>query len=232
MLAAKTENKRMGWNVEKDVLHNSPISGADCEPLIQLIQPIDSAGGSDGSQQRIGDRINPKSLRVTGVLSFNKDSGPSNIPVYVRVIIAAQKDIKNGNSVLNGNVATSALLHPGILGADETAFNGNTVDITYPINKNKFRVYMDKTFMLCSGNWGGAPSTVEELPHYQKRWSYTFKSSQLPASLTFDSAAGNWPNNFAPFVAIGYAYSNGTGPDSAQQKIYSNVTSILDFEDP
>lgn len=230
MLAKNIENKRIGFNVEKDVLHNSGIGGGDCEALIGQIQPIGSAGGANSSQMRIGDRIKPKSLTVEGILSFNKDSIMQNVPVYVRVLILSQKDIKNGNAITNlGQVQTSVLLHPGILGADEVPFNGNTVEITYPVNKNKFRVYMDRTFMLSSGDVGTVTGPNEERPHSQKRWSYTFK--KLPSSLTFDGSDGNWPNNFAPFVAIGYSYCNGTSPDVAGQHVYSSVTSILDFED-
>ena len=232
MLAKNIENKRMGFNVEANVLHNSGIGPGDCEALIGQIQPIGSAGGANSSQMRIGDRIKPKSLTVKGILSFNRASAMTNVPIYVRVIIASQKDIKNGNAITNSNqVATSALLHPGILGADEVPFNGNTLEVTYPINKNKFRVYMDKTFMLSSGDVTLTSYPPDERPHAQKRWSYTFTEKQLPAALTFDSVAGNWPNNFAPFVAIGYAYCDGTGPDTAGQHLYSTVTSTFDFED-
>jgi len=219
----------IGWEVESNVNHNSAISGADCEPIVQQIVPIDSATGNT-SGQRMGDRISPKSLVVKGVVSFRPDTCTTSQPLYVRVVIAAQKSIKVGSQVLSGSVDTNRLLRPGFagVGTDQVPFNGNTPEINYPINKDLFRVYYDKVFQLgtgipSSGGYGDTP-----FPQYAKRWSYRFK--ELPSALTFDEGNGDWANNFAPFVAIGYSYTDGTAPDLIT-RLVSNTTSFLTFED-
>jgi len=230
MLARNMENKMIGWQVENKVNHNSAISGADCEPLVQQIIPIDSATGNTSSQ-RMGDRITPKSLVVKGVVSFRPDTCTTSQPIYVRVVIAAQKSIKVGSQVLAGNVDTNRLLRPGFPGSTtsgQVAFAGNTPEVGYPINKDLFHVYMDKVIQLgtgipSSGGYGDTP-----FPQYAKRWSYRFK--KMPTALTYDDGNGNWANNFAPFVAIGYAYTDGTAPDTIT-RIVSYVTSFLEFED-
>jgi len=226
MISRKAENKVIGNKVEDGVAHNSAIGSADCYPLIPEILPIDSASGSTATQ-RIGDRITPKSLTVRGVLSINPEQGTNDLgDFYARIIIATQKDIKVGSGV-TGHVDTGALLRPGFgtPGNDQVQFQGNTLELTYPINRDKFHVYMDKvvkfkmTKSLSQDTWDG----------YSYRWSYTFK--KLPASLTFDEGNGNWPNNFAPFVCLGYAYSDGKSPDTIQLKLLANTFSQLSFED-
>lgn len=230
VFAHNTENKMIGWEVEKDVQHNSAISGADCEPLVQQIVQIDSATGNT-AQQRMGDRVKPKSLTVKGVLSLQPTTSTTCQPVYVRVVIAAQKSIKVGSAVLAGNVDTNRLLKPGFagVGTDQVPFAGNTAELNYPINKDLFRVYMDRVFQIGSGIPGSGGYPESPYPDYCKRWSYTFK--QMPTALTWDEGNGDWPNNFAPFVAIGYAYSDGTSPDVITTRIISNTTSFFTYED-
>lgn len=227
MIDRNTEEKIAGSLVELDVPHNSPIGAADCEPLIREIRPLDTAAGNT-SCQRVGDKIKPKSLTVKGVLSINPDQGTdSRGDLYARVIIATQKDIKVGSRVDTGAVDAGSLLRPGFdgVGVDQVAFTGLTQDLNSPINRNKFHVYYDKVFKFSLTRALGSDAWT----NYSHRWSYTFK--KLPATLTFDEGNGNWVNNFAPFVAIGYAYSDGSAPDTVQTKLISNTYAQLTFED-
>jgi len=222
-IARNTENKLVGWKVEGNVNHNSAISAADCLPVIGLI----TQGTS--SQERIGDRIRPKRLKVSGVLSLATTGNNTSQNLYARIVILSQKDIRVGSTVLGGAVDTAHLLRPGYLSADQKSFDGLTMDLNEPVNRDKFRVYMDKVVKIVpiytlTANQGTSP-----LPQISYRWSYTFK--QLPAALTWDDGNGDWANNFAPFLGIGYAYSDGTSPDVVSTKLISNVNAMLEFED-
>jgi len=221
MISKGAENKIIGNKVEDGVTHNSAIGSADCYPLVPEIAQGVTA------MNRIGDRVTPKRLKVSGVLSINPEQGTNDLgDFYARIVIATQKDIKVGSGV-TGHVDTGALLRPGFdtAGNDQVPFLGNTMELNYPINKDKFHVYLDKvvkfkmTKSLSQDTWDA----------YSYRWSYTFK--KLPASLTFDEGNGNWPNNFAPFIALGYAYSDGKSPDTIQLKLIHNCFSQLSFED-
>jgi len=228
ILSRNAENKLIGKQVEANVLHNSAISSADCEPVIMEVEQMTTTSGSSTAQLRVGDRITPKALKVKGLLSLNFDVTPpmSRADIYARVIIASQKDVKTGAQVLAGNVDTAALLRPGFgATADQVPFNGHPQELMYDINKDKFRVYMDKIIKFTQV----AETSVEAIPRYSARWSYTFK--QLPANLTYDENNGDWCNNFAPFVAIGYAYSDGQAADTVGTKLRSNIYSQLQFED-
>lgn len=227
MLATKAENMLVGAQIEANVLHNSAIGPADCEPVIMEVSPIDSTTGSTAGQRR-GDKISPKSLKVRGVLSLNYAGTPpvSRADIYARVIIASQKDVRTGAQVLAGSVDTGTLLRPGFgATADQVPFNGHPQELLYDINRDKFRVYYDKIIKFTQV----AETSVEANPRFSARWSYNFK--KLPARLTYDESNGDWANNFAPFVAIGYAYSDGSAADVVGTKLISNIYSQLQFED-
>lgn len=226
MINRKAENKVIGNKVEDSVAHNSAISSADCYPIVPEIAPIDAATGSTATQ-RIGDRITPKSLTVRGVLAINPEQGTNDVgDFYARIIVASQKDIKVGSRV-TGSVDSGALLRPGFStpGDDQVAFLGNTMELNYPINKDLFHVYYDKVVRFKMTKSLTQDAWVDN----SHRWSYTFKN--LPSSFTFDEGNGNWPNNFAPFVAVGYAYAGGQSPDTIQLKLTHSCFSQLAFED-
>jgi len=220
VISRRAEDKVTGSPIEADVNHNSAIGSADCEPVImQIAQGVDSS-------MRVGDRITPKSLTVKGVLALNPDFDGSNT-LYARVVILAQKDIKAGAEILGGGVDAGALLRAGYGSTgNEVQFTGATQELNMPINTELFRVYMDRTFKFTQQT-----GVTEANPSQAVRWSYTFTKKNLPSSFHFDEGNGNWPNNFAPFVAIGYAYSDGTAPDVIDTKLVSNIYSQLKFED-
>lgn len=228
MIDKKIQDKRVGLQVESNVLHNSPIGPADCRPLIPQIAPIDAALGNT-DQQRLGDKIRPKSMRVRGILALSPDNQTSTQTLFVRVLLLAQKDIKVGSQVAAGSVDTTHLLSPDYNtapGADQVAYTGSTPSTFRPVNTDKFRVYYDKVFKLC-------PATNATVQNEMNcvRWSHTFKKDALPASFTYDNGNGDWVNNFAPFLAIGYAYADGSAPDMIISKVVSHCDSYLTFED-
>lgn len=217
-IARNQENKTIGNNVELDVLHNSAIGAADCQPIVPLI-----AMGTE-SYNRIGDRLKPKSLVVKGLVSLTPDSAIQK-DIYVRICILSQKNVKTGAAVLAGAVDTTHLLKPNSPAIPNQAYTGDIPRINYPLNTDLFRVYMDKTVKLTFS----ASTGVESMHRQSQRWSYRFKS--LPAALTYDDGNGDWANNFAPFLAIGYAFSDGTSPDVVTTRLISNCFATLTFED-
>jgi len=114
-----------------------------------------------------------------------------------------------------------------LVATPEIPFSGNTMDLNTPINTELFRVYMDKTVKLTASLVTGGGR--EAMPLYSARWSKLIKT--MPTSFTYDAGNGDWANNFAPFLAIGYAYSDGSTPDTVTTKLVSNVLSVLDYED-
>lgn len=211
------ENKEIGFVVES-TSHNSAITAGDCYNVLQVI------GEGTNSQQRLGDKIKPKSLVITGTLALDPNFQPDTKPMYCRVIIATQKDIKVSTQPA-GNVDTNHLLRPAFAGAPSLPFNGNRANISYPVNAEKFRVIMDKTYTFCpTASASGFPLT-----NAQFRFKKVVKN--LPASLGFDDGNGDAINNYAPFVAVGYAYCDGSPADVINTRISTSIFSKLTFED-
>lgn len=229
LLSKKAENHLLGTQVEANVLHNSAISPGDCRPLLPEISPMNDTGGIT-SQLRVGDKITPKVLKVRGLLSLNYSSTPpvGRSDIYARVIIAQQKDIRTGAQILAGSVDTGTLLKPGFgATADQVPFNGHPQELMYDINTDKFRVYHDEVIKFSQTGETGVESNLR----YSAMWNYTFTSDKMPVALTYDESNGDWANNFAPFVCIGYAYSDGTASDTIATKLISNIYSQFQFED-
>lgn len=217
-IAKAQENKMIGNNVELDVLHNSGISSADCYPLVPEIKQ-----GTE-SYNRIGDRLKPKTLSVKGLVSWQSEQKLQK-DIYVRILILSQKNVKTGAQVAAAAVDAAHLLRPNNPAIPSGSFQGNTAQLNYPVNTDLFRIYMDKIVKLTAC----AATGIEAMPRQSQRWSYRFKS--LPASLIFDDGNGDWVNNFAPFIAVGYAYCDGTAPDSVTTRLYSSTFSGLTYED-
>lgn len=218
LIDKNAENKQIGWRVEQ-TSHNQPITAGDCYNIIGAIPESLTGEG------RIGDKIKPKSLVVRGCVGLDPLFQADTRPFYVRVIIATQKDIKVANGTL-GNVDVAHLLRSSDVGAPEVPFTGNRLEMTYPVNDNKFRVYMDKTYLICP------TSSASGFPLNKSQFVFTKVFSQLPANLSFDQGNGDYCNNFAPFIAIGYAYTNGSLPDPATTtRVSTSVHAQLTYED-
>lgn len=217
---SQAETKFVTRLVEQNVQHNSQISAGDFQQLLPLVQQ-----GTD-DWQRIGDSIRPTSLVVRGILSADNTYTTTNRVLMVRVVIVSAKATKNltATTSLWTNYANS-LLKPNLdSGTQVVPFVGNTEELLYPINTDEFIVHMDKVFKIapCSNDAG-----EEENPASTRMWKKTIK---LPKKLTYDTGI-NSPNNFCPFMGIGYVYADGTGPDVLTTKIISNVTSKLTYKD-
>lgn len=217
MINKNMENKQRGFILEQNVIHNSAISDADVVPIVGSIPE------GNASNERDGDRIKPKSLLVRGFISTNPENNPNNKPMLVHVYILACKD-KKTNALVQAGAGLADLLKPNIGGTEQVPFDGSTQRGLYPVNSEKFRMYYHTMLLLAPGSVGAGTREFEAL-----RWSYRFKD--LPASFTFDEGAGDDPNNFAPFLVIGYHYMDGTAPEVLNGRVISNAFAQLDYED-
>lgn len=228
MLGRQMENKMTIFDVT-DTSHNSSISNADCYPLIGPIPQ-----GTD-NWNRIGDKIKPKYMKVQGFVALNLDAahnspaqgggyafagGVFSSPMIVRVIAFTQNDIK---SATNGSsVDVSHLLRSS--SGNDVAFNGYAEDLLRPVNTDKFKVIKDKQIQLVP-----LPGqTVDGAYKTYARFSFKVK---VPSTFKYDAASANVPNNYAPFIALGYSYPNGSSPDVGTTPVRFVVKTTLVWED-
>jgi len=207
--------------------HNSSIGTADCTPLVPTI------GQGVADWQRIGDKIKPKYLRVDVLASLPFDptfatpalgggfsfSGTYQSPLSVRVLVFTQNDIKTGST--GGAVDTGSLLR-GDNGVN-IGYTGLAGDNLRPINNSKFKVLKDKKFELVP-----LPrNTVDGSFKASHRFSLKLK----PGVFKYDVTTGDIPNNYCPFIAVGYAYNNNSPPDFTLTPLTFQVISTLVYED-
>jgi len=215
MMDKKIEDKQIIFPMEEAVGHNSAISNADLDACL----PIVSLG--TGDWQRIGARISPKSLVVRGtVYIFSRDMD-INRPLEVRLLGFTQNDLRNCGQV--ADIDTANLLR---------GFNGTTVSYdgtigrqVLPLNDELFKKLFDKKIKLSEQLAG----TYEGTDMRTSAYHYSFKI-KCPKYLKYDNV-DNYPNNFAPFMAVGYTYLDGTVPDELVANVYNDSHCHLKYED-
>lgn len=220
--------------------HNSPISssvaGNDFYPLVPPVYE------GTGQNQRLGKVIRPTGLYVKGQLQLAAEFNDIMLgnqqvykPIVARVIIFRQKNVTSCYN--SGNVNLTSLLKanfsavngtagsaPAGWGADDSPqpFHGYVHDLLIPVNKEQFDVAFDRKFTLVPNLMenltAGSPSIQTEPGFVQPsvRSNYQEYSIKLPIHkvLKFDeNSAANWPIGTAWWVAVGYAYTDGTSPD-------------------
>lgn len=221
VLSRMTETKMVTKVLETNIPHNSAITGADLIPVLPSLNQ-----GTD-DYERVGDQIRPTRLVVRGLIAANRTYTNTNQVLLVRVVIVSPKASSSaGVTVPLLNSYAAELLQPNLMtGTQVVPFNGNQVELQYPVNRDAFVVHMDKTFRIAPTR---ADTSIEQNPDEYRTFT---KSIKLPAKLTYDTGV-NFPNNFCPIYGLGYAYADGTGPDTlATTKIISNVTARLSFKD-
>lgn len=215
--------------------HNSSISAAtECYALFPAVpQGIDD-------WQRIGDKVRGKYLYVKGYVQYSEDylNTPNTQqylpPSTVRVMILSQKDIKTATDV-STQADTAHLLKDNVGTGTARPYTGATWDNLAPINKDLFKVHMDKKIKL---NWvqhyvsnpaGGNLTT--SVASGNDRTKYFYCRIKAPATLTFDTRNGDYANNFSPFICMGATCDDGQNPWSINTPYRLCVQSTLYFED-
>lgn len=221
-LDAKIEDKHIVWGVSNDS-HNSSITNADCYPLVNTI----AQGVGDG--YRIGEKLTPKYLKVTvrvaldyNYMANNGGTGVDLSPLQCRVIAFTQSDVKVGSS--SSPLDTAHLLRTGV-GA--SAYTGSWVDNLVPINTDKFKVLKDKLIKLVPMT--NQPSDAQGIfPNSFTQFTFKVK---CPKYFKYDITTGDWPNNFAPWICLGWS-APGSGPTyTLQTPVHMDVISHFVYED-
>lgn len=218
MMDAKVEDKHLLTQLEVNVQHNSAIGAGD----VISICPSPSFGTGDFN--RIGARITPKYLYVKGSIAVVRTGMVINRPIGLRVLAFNQNDVKNYDD--SGNVETGLLLR-GFAGSS-VAYDGGIAHHLLPMNDELFKKIYDKTFKLSEQNSANAFG-AEGSDTRGSEIHFSFKV-KCPKTLKYDNASTH-ANNFAPFMAIGYCFLDGTTPDIASTNVLVNTIAHLKYED-
>lgn len=122
-------------------------------------------------------------------------------------------------------------------GGTTTSFAGNLQDLYAPINRNVFTVHHDKKFYLrqdyINTIGAAAPSTTinQDISKTVKFFNLSVKCRGRILKYDEDVGSDLLPNNFAPFILLGYSYLDGSSPDTISTKVGLCYDSVFKYED-
>lgn len=213
---------------------NSTISSSsECYPVIPQITQ------GTGDHQRIGDKVRGKYLYIKGQIQYTDDylnSLGTTLyvpPVTCRVMILSQKNIKVGGDVPS-RVDVAHLLKDNVGTGVARPYNATGWDNEAPINKDLFKVHMDKKvkFNFIRYNYfaGGGNATESQVVGNDRTKTF-YCRIKLPATMTFDDGNLDYPNNIAPFLCFGSVCDDTSAPYTVGTPFNVRWLSTAYFED-
>lgn len=214
-----------------DALHNSTITNGD----ISAVCPLITQGDDDF--QRNGDKITGKYLIVRGKVQWDDSYLLSNGQTYMppstcRVLILSQRNVSN-NGQIPAQIQDQYILKDNVGVGTGRNYGGGPWDNLAPINRDLFKVHMDRKIKL---NWVhpvNAATTVDQGVVGNDRTKYFYCRIPVKKVLKFDSSMGtpNAPVNFAPFFAFGAVCDDGSSAYTAGTPYHVSWLSTLYYTD-
>lgn len=201
--------------------------------LMPAISQSSTAAAGKKYNTRIGNEIILKSIHLKGILNYSvafaTDSLPANKKIMVRFMVLSQK--RAGSFTTSLQNVSNRLLTNSVGGATENTgpYNGFALDAIRGINRDVYTVHYEKNVYLeapviepgtTDPDVGIIPSSVKFI---DKKFYFGGKSGQR---ITFANSSATVPENFAPFIVIGYASmsSPNTIPTSGLVEFTYNAT--------
>jgi len=216
-----------------NVAFNSAIGAYNLDAYPAL-PPVNVATGFMQTYNRAGNEITPTSLKVHMTVGLNSVQRSSALRVDVYVLTRKDQKVLAPNGILN-RVDIPQLFNAGF-GGGLTSYTGLPTIPVLRMNLNEFTLISHRKFTL-AGNVGlpngdtTAGNSPNLLPGCVK---YLDINVPCPKTLKYDEGTATtavYPNNFAPFIVIGYCKVDGTAPDVAFQSVVASWTTALMFKD-
>lgn len=183
-------------------LFNSGISATT-----DIIDILPTITHGSGQSQRVGQRIRPTRMEITGYVSYAVDSIKDARMIGARLFVYQDKTIKcyTNNTLVNFNLLNE--------GGNSASFTGTPMNWCTPHNKDQFTWYADQKFVMKKpfgqANTGALadPSvTIAEMnPSLFHPVKIVLTQKQLPSVLIYDQTeSASYPINFAPKISLGY----------------------------
>ena len=210
-------------------------SGIDATGDLQQIVP--SIVNGTEQNQRIGQQIRAQKLNVKGYIKLNVNqlTDSTTLPsVIARMMVVSMKTAGNFNDAQTQAARIGTLLKKG---GTTTAFTGLISDIHAPINTDVFTVHYDKRFYLNQSFinvTGPSPATTilsQDIKNTLKFFNINVKCKNRILKYDEDVSSDTLPTTFAPFLLLGYAYLDGSSPDTVSTNLGLQYQATLNYED-
>lgn len=199
-----------------------------------VIDILPSIGLGTGQSSRVGHKIQPIRLEITGYVAYTTDAYNDARMLGGRLFVYQDKTVR---SYANSSIVNYNLLN---LGGTSTNFTGTAMNYITPHNNDLFRFFMDKKmiFMKPFGvtNNVGVPSATTSMTSMDKSLFHPFKlvltKKHLPAVLSYDTTDNaNYPTNFAPKMSLGYCDLLNYNPDTVPVQLGMEFCATLYYKD-
>jgi len=208
LIHKNVETKYMGLTYNAS-FNNRIDSTAD---LIKIIPDISSGTGNN---DRLGNKITPKGLKVVVTMTVNQVNGAVSIPMLPRLMVLSAKNVKAWTDI--ASVDVTKFLDDGVA---ERAFGGDITDYQCPLNKEYVIAHKDIKTELSLG-------TYEQNGQRTRTYTLWIKCPKVLNYNDFDVT----PTNFSPFLCLGYAVGDFSVPSEAFLGVKLALTSMLYYED-
>lgn len=201
-------------------------SGINAQNDVVQIIPASTQGIDAGS--RIGNEITLKKFNIKGhyLLSTANNAVSSSCRIGVRMMVL---QAKRYNSFYDANISYGNHLPDMIRTGDAVrGFTGLISDLYLPLNREVYTVLYDKVQYVTMEvilSSTGATSTRDTVR------LFNINLKVLNKKLRYEDSLSNYPQNWGPFMCIGYAKMDGTAPDVAVNGISLQNISTMEFID-
>lgn len=214
------------------IMFNSGIDSiSDIQPIVPAL------GQGTDTNQRIGQTIMAQSLNIKGHvrLNFNDVADSTKLPnVMVRMMVLSMKNKPSYGDVTNSAVPLTSLLRKG---GTTTNFTGVLSDLYAPINTDVFTVHHDKRYHLSQSYINGIGASIpsqylaQDVTKTIRFFNLNVKCKNKKLKYDEDISSDSFPVNFSSFIVLGYAYLDGSAPDTLSTNVGLAYDSTLRFED-
>lgn len=222
ILNSRLETKVASFTVSYTNFNSAISANSEFYRLCPSLVP----GG--GQNQRIGDSVNPKRLEIMGVVSYNADTYATSQAIMARLFAFQDKSVRSYDNVAQVNAQLIDV------GGTPSTYGGTLLNSISPLNRDRFQFYANKTFKFTKpyGITTGSSSTTAITSPFSscKTFKIVIRGKNLPNVLKY-GANDNNPENFAPYLALGYCYQQNNTPDVTDTKIGLSFVSTLYFTD-
>jgi len=196
------------WATRQAVATLSTVSGANLYPMLPEV--------SEGAQanERLGNALNPKSIRTHFAMYFNNDS-VNTANIYVRLLCVSSREAKSYDAL--ANIAGANLFLDGLGGSTDLNSANYSDNLTQnqflPVNRKSWIVHHDKIIHLAKGyGFTNNDNTPARTPTgYVPLCARITLDTPHKGALKYDKPLDTKANNFAPvWCAYAWTADNGT----------------------
>lgn len=206
---------------------NSAINSSP--DLIEIFPQITQG---TGQANRVGNKIRPIRLEITGYVIYLADQRNDARMIGARLMCFQDKQIRcYSNTQLNYNLLN--------LGGTSSTYTGTAMNYITPVNKDNFTFFADKKMKIMKpyglSNLATPGSTIS-ISDMDSSLFQPFKivltQKHMPAVLQYDQAESTtYPVNFAPKLSLGYSDLLNFNPDSLVFQLAMTFCATLYYKD-